>query len=167
MGNVTKAREHLSVKEIDEQIKNCKEKWKIRSWMAVRHALVSPAPAKAIGLVVGLAKQTINNLISRYNKYGPDVIIKATRATRKRGNLTFAQEKELLEEFYPLAKEGKIPTAKEIQKRYQILIGKEVPHTTIYRLLDRHDWYKKVPRPFNPDAKQEEQEAFKKTSNQK
>lgn len=167
MGNVTRAVEHLSVKEIDEQIKNCKESWKIRNWMAVRHALVSPAPAKEIGLVVGLARQTINNLLSKYNKYGPDIIIKATRATRKRENFTIAQEKELLEEFYSKAKEGKIATAKEIQKRYEELLGKEVHHTTIYRLLGRHDWYKKVPRPFNPDADKEEQEAFKKTSNQK
>lgn len=42
---------------------------------------------------------------------------------------------------------------------------KEVEHkvdeSTIYRLLERHEWRKKVPRPFHPQADKEEQEQFK------
>jgi hypothetical protein len=46
---------------------------------------------------------------------------------------------------------------------YEQLVGHPVHKTTIYRLLDRHQWRKIVPRPCHVKAEPQEQEAFKKT----
>ena len=43
-------------------------------------------------------------------------------------------------------------------------MGKEVDKTTIYRLLKRQEWGKRMPRPSHPEADPEAQEAFKKLS---
>ena len=45
MGQITRAKEHLTVSEIEQRIKNSKEAWRIMRWMIIRHALVSPQPA--------------------------------------------------------------------------------------------------------------------------
>ncbi len=47
---------------------------------------------------------------------------------------------------------------------YEELVGRTVHKTTIYRLLERHQWRKIVPRQSHPKADPKEQEAFKKTS---
>lgn len=64
MGQVTRATEHLTVEEMDQRIKNSTEVWRIRRWLIIRHALVSPQPAAEIALRLGVAKQTVNHLIS-------------------------------------------------------------------------------------------------------
>jgi hypothetical protein len=43
-------------------------------------------------------------------------------------------------------------------------VGQTVHKTTIYRLLERHEWRKIVSRQSHPKVNEQEQEAFKKTS---
>ena len=43
-------------------------------------------------------------------------------------------------------------------------MGKAVPNSTIYRMLERHDWRKVVPRPRHPKADVAARGAFKKSS---
>ncbi len=59
---------------------------------------------------------------------------------------------------------GEIATVAKIKEDYEKLVGQTVHKTTIYRLLERHEWRKIVPRQSHPKANQQEQEAFKKTS---
>lgn len=54
-------------------------------------------------------------------------------------------------------------TAATIKQTYDELVSKEVDESTIYRLLKRQDWRKKMPRPEHPKANPEAQAAFKKT----
>ena len=74
MGQITRAKEHLTVSEIEQRIKNSKEAWRIRRWMIIRHALVSPQPAAEIALRLGVAKQTVHNIIYLYNRFGPSAV---------------------------------------------------------------------------------------------
>jgi len=49
-----------------------------------------------------------------------------------------------------------------IHKAYEEALGRCVPPSTVYRMLDRHKWRKVMPRPKHPKSKPEEQEAYKK-----
>ena len=41
-------------------------------------------------------------------------------------------------------------------------MGRKVAQTTIYRMLDRHDWRTIIPRPRHPNSSAEAREGFKK-----
>jgi hypothetical protein len=57
---------------------------------------------------------------------------------------------------------GEIATVAKIKEDYEKLVGQTVHKTTIYRLLERHQWRKIVPRQSHPKVNEQEQEAFKK-----
>ena len=69
----------------------------------------------------------------------------------------------MLAPFFARAESGEIATAAEIQQAFEARVGHEVDDSTIYRLLNRHDWRKLMPRPRHPKANIEAQQQFKKT----
>jgi transposase len=71
------------------------------------------------------------------------------------------EEKAFLEPFIEQAAKGQIVTTKLIKQAFEQHVGQEVDESTIYRLLQRHQWRKIVPRPVHPKADPEEQETFK------
>ena len=73
MGKVTKSIPHLSKEEIQERIKATVGFWRVQKWLVIWNALVDPRPAREIALHTGLAEQSVHNLISRYNRLGPEV----------------------------------------------------------------------------------------------
>lgn len=77
--------------------------------------------------------------------------------------MSWSKEKHLRESFKEKACKGHIATAKEIKLAYEQKVGQQVPKTTIYRLLERHQWHKIVPRPSHPKQNTQAQEDFKKT----
>ena len=83
---------------------------------------------------------------------------------RNNSYLSLEAEKEFLSSFTELAADGVITTATKIKQAFEELVGKEVDKTTIYRLLKRQEWGKRMPRPSHPEADPEAQEAFKKLS---
>jgi hypothetical protein len=50
-----------------------------------------------------------------------------------------------------------------VQRAFEALVGHKVAQTTIYRMLDLHDWRTIIPRPRHPKSNTEAQEGFKKT----
>ena len=74
MKRVTKVVEHLRAEEIDARIKHCTEPWRSRRWHVIRCALVHLKPAAEIALEVGVARQTVHNLVAAYNRHGPQVL---------------------------------------------------------------------------------------------
>jgi len=164
MGQVTRATEHLTVEEIDQRIKNSKEAWRIRRWMIIRHALVDPQPAAEIALRLGVAKQTVNNLISEYNRNGPSAVETPGKGQRQRADLSLEEERHFLEPFNEPSAKGQVPTVREIHLALEERLARPVAQSTVYRLLKRHRWRKVAPRPRHPQADPSEQEAFNITS---
>ncbi len=74
MGKVTKSIPHLSKEEIQERIKATVGFWRVQKWLVIWNALVDPRPAGEIALHTGLAEQSVHNLISRYNRLGPEAV---------------------------------------------------------------------------------------------
>jgi transposase len=163
MGRVTKAVAHLRVEEIDARIKQCTEPWRIRRWQVIRCALVHPKPAAEIALEVGLARQTVHNLVAAYNRQGPQVVETRGHGQRQRAYLSLARERAVVNKFLRPSAKGQVSTGNQIKPALEQAIGQRVHKTTVYRILHRHQWRKVVPRPHHPQASAEEQAAFKKT----
>ena len=163
MGKVTKAVPHLKPEEILERVKQTVGFWRVQKWLVILNATVDPRPAKTLALHTGLAEQTVHNLVSKYNRHGPNVLETPGKGGRKRAYLTSREESAFLQPFIESALTGQVATATEIKLSLEKLLGRKVHKTTVYRLLDRHGWRKLTPRPFHEQAKADEQEAFKKT----
>jgi len=163
MGKITKSIPHLSKEEIQERIKATVGFWRVQKWLVVWNALVAPRPAKEIALHTGLAEQSVHNLISRYNRLGPEAVEGPGKGGRRRSYLSWDEEVSFLESFRQAALSGQIATAAEIKEALEKRLSHKVHKTMVSRLLKRQGWRRLVPRPFHVDADREKHEAFKKT----
>jgi len=164
MGRVTKVVEHLGIEEIDARIKQETRAWRIRRWQVIRCALVHPKPAAEIALEVGLARQTVHNFVAAYNRHGPQAMETPGHGQRQRAYLSLEQERVVVAKFLRQSAKGQVSTGHQIQPAVEKAVGRRVHKTTVYRLLQRQQWRKIVPRPHHPQASAAEQAAFKKTS---
>ena len=162
MGKVSTVKPHMSVAQIQEKIHRTVGFWKVQKWLVILHATVDPKPARDIALHTGLAEQTVHNLLSRYNRFGPEAVEGKGKGGRKWGYMSIEEETRFLRRFFTKAIRGEMTTVAEIKKAYEKRIGKTVHKSTIYRLLSRHGWRKVVPRPKHVNADKHKQEVFKK-----
>lgn len=162
MGRLTKAVGHLSEEGIRERIRTARTPWIAQKWLVILHATVDPVPAKEIAVHTGVGKGTVHNLISDYNRFGPEVVERVGRGGRRNAHLTPEEEAEFVAPFVGMAEKGQIVCGSQIGKVLEERLGYSLHHSIIYRLLDRHGWRKVVPRPFHTNAKKEIQEEFKK-----
>lgn len=167
MAKVSKAKKHLTEEEIQRKIKHTVGFWRVRRWMVILHALVDPAPAKDIAKRFGMGKQTVNNLISDYNRYGDKAVEAIGKGQRQKAYLTKKEEEIFLSPFIKRAIQGNITTVSQIHQSLQRLLGHKVHITTTYRLLKRNGWRKIAPRPSHPNADVNKQEEFKKNLDNK
>ena len=119
--------------------------------------------AGLIAQITGYKLQTVRNIQSSFLKEG----LKSLKISKKGGRynsiFTFDEEKEFIKQFEDKAKQGGIIEVSKIHKAYEKKAGKKVAKSTIYRMLDRHNWRKISPRPSHPKANPEAMEQFKKT----
>ena len=62
------------------------------------------------------------------------------------------------------AKDGGVLIVSEIKRAYEAEVGHKVVKTTIYRMLDRHDWRKIMPRPPTSQERHQSPGGLKKNS---
>ena len=133
-----------------------------RYWTIVYNALVDPRPASSIALHCGVSIPTVRFVISTYNRLGPAALAAPGKGGRRNAHLTPAEEHAFRAPFFDRAAKGQIATADEIQQALQEQLGHPVHRSTVYRLLERHHWRKRAPRPTHPKADPEQQTVFKK-----
>lgn len=163
MARVSRAIAHLSQEEVQKKIQSAPNFRQQQKWLVVYNALVDPRPAAEIALHTGTSVRTVHQVISDYNRLGAAAIETPGKGGRNNSYLSLEAEKEFLSSFTELAAAGVITTASKIKQAFEELVGKKVDKTTIYRLLKRQEWGKRMPRPSHPEADPEAQEAFKKT----
>jgi transposase len=120
--------------------------------------------AADIALALGWATETVHVMHSRWAKEGEAMFdlkglgwAQSPEPDRAAGSRTAAS-------FVEQATAGNILKVAEIQAAYEARVGKAVPNSTIYRMLQRHGWRKVAPRPRHPKADVAAQDAFKKAS---
>lgn len=81
-------------------------------------------------------------------------------------NLSFEEEKELLQTFEEQIKKGQLISVKEIKEAYIKMVGHSIGSGQIYYVLKRHNWRKVMPRStHSKKASEEVIEASKKLTN--
>jgi transposase len=163
MGTVTQAFPHLNLETVKQKLKTTTKYWERQKWLVIYNAMIDPRPAKDIAKHVGVSKGFVHKVIQEYNRQGKAALSTPGKGGRRNYYLSWSEEKQLIDKFKKKASKGQIATAKEIKLAYEQKVGFVVHKTTIYRLLERHQWRKIVPRPSHPKEDAQEQEEFKKT----
>lgn len=163
MARVTHAAAHLSIEEVKKRLKTDPRPWCRQRWLIIYNALVEPRKAEEIARHCGVSKATVHEVISTYNRLGVSAVETTGKGGRRREYLTLEEEKQFLAPFFAQAESGEIATVALIQAAFEQRVGHEVDDSTIYRLLNRHGWCKRMPRPRHPQANLQAQEQFKKT----
>jgi len=167
MGAYTKAVSHLSSEEVMERIKSTRGFRNIQKWLVIWNAIVDPRPAVEIANHTGMAKQTVHNIISEYNRKGPQVMERPGRGGRRKAYLGWEEEEQILKGFEDMAITGQVATANDVKRALEEYIGHEVHKSTVYRIMKKHGWRKVVPRPSHVAKDKEKQDDFKKNSPRK
>jgi len=160
MARITRAAPHVSVEEVRERMSTDPRSLYRKRWLIIYNALVDPREAKDIARHTGVSVATVHKLISSYNRLGVAAVETPGKGGRHNEYMTIEEERELLTPFFERAQKGELTTAAHIKLAFEKSVGHEVDETTIYRLLERHQWRKVVPRPFHPKADKEEQRLF-------
>jgi transposase len=160
MATITRAKPHLPIEEVKERMNTDPRSWCRKRWLIIYNALVDPREASEIAKHTGVSVSTVHKVISLYNKFGVSSVETAGKGGRRFSYLTREEEQDFLEPFFERAEKGEIATTAEIQQAFERKVGHEVDSSTVYRLLDRHEWRKIVPRSFHPQARKEDQEHF-------
>jgi transposase len=149
--------------DITRAMKECTKSGEYKRLQCVYLGMLYPdMSAKRIGEITLYSESWVWAIHADYRKNGLSALSDA-RGGRYRQHLSFDEEAEFLKPFEEKSKSGTLVEASAIKKAYEEKVGKEVAKTTIYRLLDRHDFRKIVPYKRHKKANIEEQEAFKKT----
>ncbi|MGA8830176.1 MAG: hypothetical protein WB554_01090 [Desulfomonilaceae bacterium] len=91
-------------------------------------ATVDPCLAQKIAKYTGPTEQTIHNLISSYNRLGPQALEGPGKGNRGRAYLSL-EEEDFLKPFFERAATGRITTLREIHKSLEKRLGCS-PHIT-------------------------------------
>jgi transposase len=162
MGDLTRAANHLTLEQVKDKLKEAKDPRQLQRWQIIYTALIQPRKAEEIAKCVGVSKSLVQKIISRYNREGIHAIEIKSCGGRYHEYMSREEEKKFLGPFFERAERGELTTTRQIHQAYEEQIGKKVPESTIYRILDRHDWRKVMPSSVHPKADIEAQEAFKK-----
>lgn len=164
MAQVTQALTHLDLETVKLRVKSAKSHWERQKWLVIYNAIADPRTAAEIALHVGVSKGFVRKVIQQYNRQGEIGLSTPGKGGRHNCYLSWQQEKQLIEPFKEKARRGQVATAIQIKLAYEKECGFSVHKTTIYRLLERHQWRKIVPRPSHPKKDQNAIDEFKKTS---
>jgi transposase len=121
----------------------------------------------AIAEAMGVSLSTVNRAHMAYDGDGLEALKSKPSGGRKRENMTLAEEKALLARFAKAAGAGEMLNIHDLKAAYEEAIGHPTSNSTVYNLLDRHDWRKLMPRPFHPDRDIQAQIHFKKKASQR
>jgi len=136
---------------------NPKTRQRIQMVLLRESGMTQPEIAK----VTGVSLSTVNRAHMAYDHGGRAALEPKQRGGRIRENMTLAEERALLDRFAKAAGAGEMLNIFDLKQAYEAEIGHPTSESTIYNLLDRHDWRKLMPRPYHPQRDLDAQKAYK------
>ncbi len=118
-------------------------------------------PDRITGKIIGRCRGTVVQLRKKFSTFKQSH--DRNWGGRRSGYMTIEQERQFLSEFLDQAAHGGILVVSKIQQAFEAKVGRKVAQSTIYRMLDRHDWRTIIPRPRHPNSNTEAREGLKKT----
>ena len=151
--------------EVLELAKEAAKKAKTPDELRMAQAVLIPAlldvPDRTVGQVIGRSRVTVVQLRKKFSTYKQSQ--DRNWGGRRYGYMTVEQERQFLSLFLEKASQGGILVVSEIHQAFEAMVGHKVAESTIYRMLDRHNWRSIIPRPRHQESNAEAQEGFKKT----
>ena len=101
--------------------------------------------ADQVATAIGWHPNSVRKLQARYFKEGEAALKRGGRGGRYYQNLTLEEERQLLQEFLAQSERGGILEVSRVKAAYEQALGRQVPKSTVYRMLARHGWRKVLP----------------------
>jgi transposase len=161
MGKKIENKEEL-IEHLQKLLKQSQSNLSIKRLQCIYFKVKYDKTPEEISDMVGYYKSYVKEIQANYWKNGDAAFYLKQRGGRRRENLTLEEEKAFIDEFEQKAGNAEILEVSKIKKHYEEKIGKKVNKTTIYRMLDRHNWRKITPRPSHPKSNPEIMNNFKK-----
>ena len=110
----------------------------------------------------GFNTRYVTTLIQTYKRQGLEEYIRSKQTSHRR-NLTEAEEAEVLKACEKEAEAGQLVSVEKIREKLEMKLGRESSPNYVYRVMQRNDWRKVMPKSKHPKAaSQEEQDSSKK-----
>lgn len=148
---------------LKERLKQAKTRSEYQRVMCVFLRATTNLKPEQIADMLSWNTGTVRRIQSEYIRNGDSIFCISDRGGRHNQHLTIEEEDRFLAPFIKAVQVGGVIVATDIKQKYEELVGRKVPKSTIYRLLARHDWRQIVPRPKHPKSDPVVQETFKKT----
>ncbi len=130
---------HLTLAEVEGRLQRSSDPRLARRWQVVFLAMQKKMTTKEISREVGLAEQTIYNLISVYNRLGPFAYESWGHSRRRRAYLSLEEEREFLNRCIAKIAKGENLEVRGIQQELEKHLKHPVALSTVYRMLSRHN----------------------------
>ena len=106
--------------------------------------------------------QSVRPLHSEHRRHGGVVLLGKPKGGRRHQNLMLAQEQQRLAPFLAQAQAGGVLLVAPVPAAYELMIGRVVHPSVVYRALPRQGWCQITLRPKHPKASEKVRAAFKK-----
>ena len=100
--------------------------------------------ADMVAQITQLKPGTVRKIWSSYLREGEAALFEKNRGGRRNYHLSKDEEMLFLEPFFKKAAQGTPLNANEIKDAFEAHTNKKVPKSTIYRMLSRNGWKRKV-----------------------
>lgn len=125
----------------EDNVKTANDAHELRKAQSILLPALFSLDLVATGIAIGRSKASVCRLQAEFRAdCAGDHMAPKKRGGRRRQNMSFQQEAQLLKPFFQKARKGKPFVVADIREAYQSAIGKKVPASTIYRILARHGW---------------------------
>jgi transposase len=112
------------------------------------------------------SEKVVSHWVSAYCKGGIKALIGGKFGGNRR-NMSLERETQFLAEFETIASKGQLVEISDMKRAYEKLVGHSIGGGQIYRVLNRHNWRKVMPRSKHPNkASDETIEASKKLTSE-
>lgn len=146
-------------------VKNAETARDMRAGLSILIPKICGASNTDTAQVLGVGKATVVRMQRKIrDQVAAKPKPKAPWGGRRRGHLSFEQEKEFLNPWMEKAERGGVLVVPPIHAAYEERIGCRVAASTVYRMLARHGWRKVTPDTCHPKRDVQAQEVFKKNS---
>lgn len=151
------------IKPALEHVKTASDAHEIRMGLAILLVNQQHCTVEESAELIGVSAPTVCRLRKEFQAgIAGKRLLRENWGGRRHSYLNEKEEKEFLSPFVERAKAGELVVVSAIQSAFEQRVGKEVPPSTITRLLERHRWRKIEPEPRHPEEDKAAQEAFKK-----
>src|ERR1700745_515660 len=146
-----------------KRAKNPKRRQRIQMVLLRESGMTQPEIANA----TGVSLSTVNRAHMAYDHGGRAALAPKPSGGRIRENMTLAEEKALPDRLAQAPGAGEMLKIHDLKAAYEEAIGHPTSDSTVYNVLNRHDWRKLMPRPFHPGQDLAAQNNYKKNASQR